>query len=369
MKLGKKLALWLIILLLIGAIWFWLPTSSKSLLFNMVDQWIDEYTEAVEQAQDSDDDDDDQQDDDAPYAGQMMVVLDDEAEAYLGVETLSLQQRDYLPEIKAHARVMNLDVLLAMRAHYHQVLAALNVAKVKEKAAEQELARLKDLVQGAGSVAAKNVNYADTNWRETKVQRQGLQSQLADVRDEALQYWGETIATWVTGSDSTSWRRLLSHKDSLLLVTLPVEQSLPEPLEIIQISRNGSREKAREAYYIAPALTTDQFVHGETYYFRTETGKLRTGMTIDVWLAEDNKTLSGIFIPDAAIIWYAGQAWVYIQLDDGQFQRRSLHDGVPVPSGVFMPQGFSVDDLLVLSGAQMLLSEEFRWKIQDEDDD
>ena len=367
MKLPSKLALWGVILLVVGAVWLGLPATSKSSLFATFEQWGDDYTAAVEQAQDSDDDDDDVGE--VSQAGQMMVVLDDEAEAYVGVETIPLQQSNYLPEIKAHAQVVNLKVLLEMRSRYRQVSTTLNIAKVKENAAEQELSRLKDLAKGAGSVAVKNVNYAETNWQETRALRQGLQLQLADVRDEALQHWGETIAIWVTGENSTSWRRLLSHKDSLLLVTLPVEQTLPTELDIIYIAHKGLRENAREAHYVAPALITDQFVQGETYYFRAETGKLRTGMTIDVWLPQGKEALEGIFIPDDAIIWYAGQPWVYIQLEDGQFQRRSVQDGLSVSNGVFMQQGCSEGELLVLHGAQMLLSEEFRWKIQDEDDD
>jgi len=298
------------------------------------------------------------------------VMLDDEAQDYAGIETRTLIASSYFPEVQAQARVMDVAVLLDARADYNQARAALNVATVGESSAKQELNRLTKLSQGAGSVATKNVNYAAASWREAKARLLGTQFQLKDVKDQVRQAWGETISAWVIGSDSKPLERLVSRQDRLILVTLPVEKTLPAELSFIRIARNGIRHDARKAYFVAPAVSSsNQVVQGETYYFRTATGKLRSGMRLDVWLPETDEPLSGVVIPNTAVVWYAGQAWAYVELGEGKYQRRSLKGSINMQDGLFVQQGMEQSESLVLTGSQMLLSEEFRWQIQDEDDD
>jgi hypothetical protein len=366
MKLRGKLTVYLSILLALAVTFLIVPAASDSSWTEIIEEWVEEYNEAVEEAQAGDDDDDH---DDDLTAGSMIVVLDDEAEGYAGIETQTLTETLFFPEEKAQAKVVDVGELLAIRADFNQAQASLNVANVTESSAKQEYSRLKKLSQGAGSVATKNVNYAEASWREKKAKLQGLQFQLRDVKDQARQAWGETVSAWVIGRNSKQLERLISQQDSLLLVSLSAEQTLPEDVSVIRISRDGKRQDARKAYFISPAMSSEQLIQGETYYFRTATGELRSGMRVDVWMSKTTDALTGIFIPDEALVWYAGQAWTYIELEKGKYQRRSLKDNINTEGGIFVQQGIEKGELLVLTGSQMLLSEEFRWQIQDEDDD
>ncbi len=369
MKLPRRLAIWLSIVVALAAIFFVVPAASDSSWLDMIDEWVEEYHEAVEEAQADDDDDESHDDDGDSPAGSMTVLLDDDAEDYAGIETQTLTATPYFPEVKAQAKVIDIAELLAVRAEYNQARAALNVVAVAESSAKQELDRLTKLSQGAGSIATKNVNYAEASWREVKAQLQGLQLQLADVKAQARQAWGETVSAWIIGSDSKQLNRLISRQDSLLLVTLPATHVLPADISFIRVARNGQRDNARKAYFVSPAANIDQLTQGETYYFRTASGKLRSGMRLDAWMPETTEPLTGVFIPDEAVVWYAGQAWAYVEIDEGKYQRRSLRDSLKAASGLFVQKGIEQGEALVLTGSQMLLSEEFRWQIQDEDDD
>ena len=64
-----------------------------------------------------------------------------------------------------------------------------------------------------------------------------------------------------------------------------------------------------------------------------------------------------------------GKAWAYVQIDDALFLRRAVTTERETPEGWFVDEGFAPGDHLVITGAQMLLSEEFRWQIQGDDDD
>ncbi len=365
MKLRGKISVWITVLLVIVAVLVVVPAASKSTLGDQLESWLDEYSEAVESA--NEDDEEPSPDEITVTAGKMLVRIDDEIGDYAGVETVTLIEASFSPESKALATVVDLRPMLALKARHNQAFSALNVANVAERAAAAELSRLKTLAKGAGSVATKNVNYAEAVWREAKAKMIGLNFDLQAIHDEALQTWGEVISTWILKDDSTEWQRLLSRQDSLLLVTLPMDLSLAAEVSNIRVARDGSRQQAREAYIVSPALTTDQVIQGETYFFKTVTEKLRTGMRLDAWLPQGREALHGVFIPDEALVWNDGQAWAYVKLEDDLYQRRSLLSGLMAAGGIFMTDELHSGEILVTRGAQMLLSEEFKWQIEGDD--
>jgi len=360
MTLRGKLGLFIVAIVLVVV--FVVPMAIESPL---LDEWIEQYSEAVEAAQEDDDDDESEPE----LVDNMQVRIDDEISGYAGVEVISLEAADFTPEMKAQVRVVDVRPMLILQARHNQAAATFNVAKVAERSAMQELTRLKSLAKGAGSVAAKKVNYAQASYNEAKAKLQGLSFEIQAVRDEALQSWGEVISTWIFASKSKQWKRLLNHQDSLLLVTLPAGESLTSEDGFIRLARNGDRENTRKAYFVSSALITDQDSQGETYFFKSATGKLRVGMRLEAWLAQGDEALNGVFIPNEAIIWNEGLPWVYIQLEDDLYQRRSVLTGLDSAGGLFMNSDIEAGEILVVRGAQMLLSEEFRWQILDEDDD
>lgn len=365
MRLRGKIRVWVTALLALAVILFVIPVASNSTLLKQVESWLNGSSEEVDSAQG--DGGESSTDVATVIAGKMMVRIEDEIGDYAGIETATLVETNFSPESKALATVVDIRPLLALRTQHHQASAALNVANVTERAAAAELARLNMLAKSAGSVATKNVNYADASWREAKAKLQGFNFDLQAIDDEALQTWGVVIASWILTEDSKEWQRLLSRQDSLLLVTLPMDLSLAAQVNYIQIARDGSRQQARKADFVSPALATEQVIQGETYYFKTATDQLRTGMRLDAWLPHGSEPLNGVFIPEQAMVWNDGQAWAYVKLEDDLYQRRSLLSGLAAAGGVFMTDEIHSGDILVMRGAQMLLSEEFRWQIEGDD--
>jgi hypothetical protein len=92
-------------------------------------------------------------------------------------------------------------------------------------------------------------------------------------------------------------------------------------------------------------------------------------MGVDVQLSDGKPVTAGVLIPRETVVWYAGKAWAYVQIDDALFLRRAVTTERETPEGWFVDEGFAPGDHLVITGAQMLLSEEFRWQIQGDDDD
>ena len=112
-------------------------------------------------------------------------------------------------------------------------------------------------------------------------------------------------------------------------------------------------------YYRERRIISEQIANKSQY---------RADMHVHVWVPQSTETLSGVFIPESAVIWSNGKSWVYVKESDELFIKRVINDPVEMGNGVFVSGGLTAGDEVVTSGAQMLLAEEYRWSIPDEDD-
>lgn len=366
----KTRSTWLL-LMVVGLLLIGVPIVSGQSWQNLITAWVDDYQEAVEEAGRHGDDDDDDDDETSEHenAEPLVVELDDDVVDSAGIRLLNLERGLHYPESRAYARVVDVRDLIQWRSRLKQLGLSLTSAQMTEQAQRKELNRLRKLAAGTGSVASKNVSYAEATWQEAQNQLQAATLQLEDARTELEQGWGSVIAGWLKQRDSEDYAKLVSRQDTLIEITLPVALSLPADVNVIRVSRQGERNTARKAYFVSPAYVANYAAQGETYYFRMSTGKLRLGMRLHAWIPQSQDGLQGFFIPEEAIVWYAGKPWTYVQEGDALYRRRALADGDSVAGGIFIQSGFEPGDALVLAGSQMLLSEEFRWQILDEDDD
>lgn len=365
----KNRLTWLLILIT-ALVLIFMPMVTGNSWHSIIAGWVDDYQEAAEAAARHGDDDDDD-DDDAEYeeSESLLVELDDDVADAAGIQILNLERGLHFAESRAYARVVDVRDLIQRRSQLKQLELALSSAQMKEQAELKELNRLRKLAAGTGSVASKNVSYAEASWQEARNNLQAARLQLENVRTEIGQGWGPVIAGWLSDDKSEEYARLVSRQDTLIEITLPVALSLPADVNVIRVSRHGERSSARKAYFVSPAYVANYAAQGETYYFRMATGKLRLGMRLHAWIPQTQEGQQGFFIPEQAIVWYAGKPWTYVQEDESVYRRYPLADGESVAGGIFIQSEFDAGDALVIAGSQMLLSEEFRWQIMDEDDD
>jgi len=365
----KNRSTWLLILIAVLVVVF-IPRVTGNSWLGLISGWVDDYQLAVDEAaRHGDDDDDDEEGSERQGAEPLRVELDDEVVDAAGIRTLSLEKGLHFAEFRAYARVVDVRDLIQRRSQLKQLELTLSSAQMKEQAELKELNRLRKLAAGTGSVASKNVSYAEASWQEARSQLQAARLQLDNARTEIAQGWGPVIADWLSDDNSEEYTRLVSRQDTLIEITLPVAQSLPADVNVIRVSRQGDRASARKAYFVSPAYVANYAAQGETYYFRMATGKLRLGMRLHAWIPQTQEGQQGFFIPEQAIVWYAGKPWTYVQIDEAVYKRRPLFEGESVAGGIFIQSEFEPGDALVVAGSQMLLSEEFRWQIMDEDDD
>ncbi len=74
--------------------------------------------------------------------------------------------------------------------------------------------------------------------------------------------------------------------------------------------------------------------------------------------------IAGVIVPDSAVVWLQGRAWVYVREGPDRFVRREVSPKQRMEEGWVVTKNVSAGDRVVVEGAQLLLSEEFRSQIR-----
>jgi hypothetical protein len=299
-------------------------------------------------------------------AGQTVISLDAKAQQHSGLQTIKLKPATYHAEFTAYGKVLAIQPLIALRHRYLVALTDRNAAHAKFKQAEQNVSRQQTLYQ-EGISAKRNLQDQQVQWQIDKAQLEAAHFQDQMIKEEAQLTYGKNVSAWVLANDSNQLNALISGQQKLLQITLPSNQQLADNLKTIMIAAAGNRSNAQSAELISAAPQTDASSQGNSYFFRTQAKNLSVGMAVTAWLPEQNSELSGVMIPKSALLWSMDEAFVYVKTDDDTFSRRPIHHYSISNDGYFVSEELKPDEELVITGGQMLLSEEMRGQIPDED--
>ena len=88
------------------------------------------------------------------------------------------------------------------------------------------------------------------------------------------------------------------------------------------------------------------------------------GAAVTGYLRVPGEPVAGFTVPDSAIVRQASYGWVYVQISEQTFVRRQIALDHRTEHGWFVRAGVAVNDLIVVNGAQTLLSEEQKYQIR-----
>lgn len=298
--------------------------------------------------------------------GQTVIRLDAKAQQHSGLQIIKLEPATYHAEFTAYGKVLAIQPLIELRHRYLVALTDRNAAHAKFKQTEQNVSRQQALYQ-EGIGAKRNLQDQQAQWQIDKAQLDATHFQDQIIKEEAQLTWGKILSEWALATDSKQFNALLSGQQKLLQITLPSNQQLADNLKTIVIAAAGNRSKAQPAELISAAPQTDASSQGNSYFFNTQAKNISIGMAVTAWLPEQNSELSGVMIPKSALLWAMDEAFVYVKTDDETFSRRPIHHYSISNDGYFVSEALKPDEELVITGGQMLLSEEMRGQIPDED--
>ncbi|HVP09654.1 MAG TPA: efflux RND transporter periplasmic adaptor subunit, partial [Phycisphaerae bacterium] len=162
----------------------------------------------------------------------------------------------------------------------------------------------------------------------------------------------------------------VARRDHLLArVELPAGEQVNDAVPAARIAVIGHEDWVLPGEPMGLAPTVSQRTQGQAYLFKVACNgsPIRPGMAVAAYMALPGDPLTGVIVPRSAIVRYAALAWAYLKTGEDQFTRRELHLLSPTEAGWFVTAGLSAGDTVVVTGAQVLLSQELKAQIEREE--
>jgi len=289
-------------------------------------------------------------------AGDVVVTIDAEGQARMGLKVEPLEARSVPREKTGQARILEFDSLVDFQDEIASAEAQLTAARAEHQ-------RAKDLYESVKGVAHSSVEAAAAALatRENHA--------LAAARRLANQ-WGEGIASLSPLERESLVDRLVKRKAAVARVDLPVGESIPDRPAGAAIASLASRGPRLKADRVFDAPQVDPKLQGASFLlvFESVTTAFRPGAVMAGYIEYAGDGRDGVLIPSSAVIRLEGLSWVYVRGAPDKFFRRDVSLDHLLGEGWFTAQGFTAGDQVVVAGAEALLSEELRYRIQLEEE-
>lgn len=284
-----------------------------------------------------------------------------------GLRAEPLAEHRLRPALPVQGVVADLRPLAQQVAQLRSAVAEVEAARGLAARATAEHRRVLALYEDDRNASERALQAAEAESRAAQARLAGAEAAAAAARETLRLGWGDTLARWA-GTGAPELARLLNGAEALLLVTLRLADAAPQRMEALEFSPAGSKDKPRRAQPVSAATRADPGLPGATWFYRTPAAGLRAGERIAGRLPTGADAEEGVLVPAAAVVWHAGKAWVYVQEAADRFERRAIEAATAVGTDWF-ETGLEAGDRVVVSGAQLLLSEEFRGRITNENED
>ena len=282
-----------------------------------------------------------------------IVTLEKEKWEALGIEKDQVERAELRPQRMAFGRVLDPTPILTLDGDLASAEAALAASR-----AESE--RSQKLLAAGESTSRKLAETAEAQFRADEIKADGL-------RRRALMEWGTEFAAFNAPQRRAFVDALVRGEASLVRVDLLPGDALSTQPKSARLVVLGREDQSISTQAIMPAADVDPKSQAQGFILRVESPPfpLRPGMALTAWLELPDAPRAGFALPRSAVIRHDGRTWVYVQEEEEKFARKPVLLDTPLDGdkGWFVDEklgGIGPDDLLVVTGAQSLLSEELK---------
>jgi hypothetical protein len=304
-----------------------------------------------------------------------MVTLPLATQQNSGIKTAKIIGTSYQGEIKSFGNVVPIDTLIQAKAQYLNLQSSIQLARASSVQKTQQYQRLKMLNADDKNVSDLAVQESLTSINTDNASITAAELQLKNLQTSLQLQWGKELAKIALNEKLPPHLANLLNKNSVLVqVNLPLNTLAPPKNSTVTITPLTDSSQPIKAVYVSAATTSDTNGLGNTFFYSAPASLLRIGMRVNVELeAAASDATDGVIIPSNAVVWYAGKSWAYFKKNKdnsniNQFIRKPVATDTEIEAGWFN-QGIEVGSEIVISGAQLLLSEEFKYLIKNENED
>lgn len=294
----------------------------------------------------------------AAEAKEAAVTLGESAVRTGGIVAKPLQTVFHRQETEAIGVVLPIQELNDLRNNHAAAMTQAEATQATLNVSRKEFDRMKTLYADDHNVSEKAVQLAEATWHSDEARVKATQAALRTIEQNARQQWGSILAESVM-NDTSLFKRLAAQQDVLIQLTLPSGNKISPIPQTIRLQLPDGN--FAQASLISTSPRVDLRFQGRSYFYAAPVQKtgLAPGMNIPAYLPTGPQE-QGIFIPSTAVVWWQGKAWIYLQEDKGRYVRTEIATTSSMTDGWFSANDELSDKPVVVTGAQLLLSAEFR---------
>ncbi len=293
----------------------------------------------------------------AVVRGATTITLDARARRNAGIVTAPVAAATRLGGEAAYGTIVSAAALAPVAARLAGDAARRDSTAAAAEAARQDLRRARALYADAHNASAATVQAAMSTAAAADAARVAANADLAADMTAARQRWGGALLALMQGHGD-AWRGLMAGK--LLLARLDLAADAPVAAAPAMLTARLADGAALRLRLVGQAGAADATLLGAGFYYLTAARPdTLPGMRLLArWPGGGAGT--AVRLPQAALVWLHGDAFVYVRTGPGTFVRTRVTPEQSDAADDYVARGVKPGASLVVIGAQLLLSEEFR---------
>lgn len=288
--------------------------------------------------------------------GETVVVVSAEAQRASHIEVAPLAAVTSQSGISADTTVIDLQPFFDLRNRLASARADVDSFAAQAASSRTQYQGSRTLYADDRNVSLKSLQAAQSAMQGDDAKLQSARITLNGLDGAMRQQFGDALANAAADPASKLFQRLQSGQAVVLRVTLPASFGMTPPEGIAVDTPDG---RAMPAKLLSASPLADPVVQGSPWLYVADTA-LPANLHTSARVPTSSQAVSGLVIPEQAVVWYGGQTWAWVRTAQDRFTRRYVPAGNEGSHGFMVTSGFHAGDQIVTQGAQLLLSEELK---------
>lgn len=288
------------------------------------------------------------------------IKLDQKMMHESGIVVRHIRYINYARRINTPGSVLFIKNIIDIRNRYINSAFKLRSLNAGLAASKSEFFRVIKLYNEGQIASKKSLQSAKAKYERYLYGVNIAKEDIKSIKDQSAQKYGQIITSALI-YNGRLYKRLVKNQELLIQINLPTGIIISQPARYIKI--NVSNGHSIKASFISPSPQTNPKFQGLSFFYTAKAGMgLLPGMNITAEFTVGVKK-RGVFIPASAVVWWNGKAWIYMEKKRGIFFKRQIPTKKAVKGGFFViNKDFFKKELMVIKGAQLLLSKELMEK-------
>lgn len=303
--------------------------------------------------------------------GLLLIKLPKNVEKNSNIKYTELKKTSFIDSSIFYGESINVRPLINLNTKLSIVHNKRDQLSINLEAEADHLKKLKILNEDNKNISDAVVGDKEIEIKSIESNIDALKKDKAFIMETIQNEWGSKFYQIFSNRKSSKLKDIISGKAKLVKITFSpnqINQTIPKKINISSIAQITSNY---EALYFSDSPEVDVSRSGKSFYYLVYDNKILNGEKFTGHSLASSEDQRFLFVPKESVIWSNGMPWAYTHtINTGKYIKKSLAGLKEANNGWIIEEGnFKAGDLIVIEGAQLLLSEEFKYQIKNENED